>query len=225
MRKLLSLARRRTVALAVGVVLAVTVASAVAAGNGLGAYVSLGFNNTIGNYSTSITAAAAKNAFQVINTASSAARAIYAESRSTYATIWGVNKGGGTALALTTNNGAPPIRVMNPASGTATNLSADKLDGVDSTGFLRDDLVRVPGTASASNSTGPKSSTATCPAGKYLTGGGGFITAAAADAPVALSASEPNAGLTAWTVTAVEGSDYAAAWSVTAYAICATATP
>jgi hypothetical protein len=45
------------------------------------------------------------------------------------------NKGGGPALSLGTLSGKAPIEV-NAAAGTATNLSADKLDGKDSTEFL-----------------------------------------------------------------------------------------
>jgi hypothetical protein len=224
------LARRRAVAAAAGVLLAVVTVSAVTAvtaGNGLGAYVSLGFNNTIGNYATSITAAAAKNAFQVINTHTSggSTRAIYAESRSVSAsTIWANNAAGGTALALTVGNGRAPLRVTNPNAGTATDLSADKLDGVDSSRFARD-IQYVGGAASAGNSTGPKSAVATCPPGKRLLGGGGHVSADDANAPVALRESRPDSALNTWTATAVEGSAYGGNWAVTAYAICATVTP
>jgi hypothetical protein len=41
-----------------------------------------------------------------------------------------------TALNISVASGKPPLKV-NAAAGKATNLNSDKLDGVDSTGFLR----------------------------------------------------------------------------------------
>jgi len=46
-----------------------------------------------------------------------------------------INRGLGAALSLRVQPGAPPLTV-NADAGTATNLSADKLDGKDSTEFL-----------------------------------------------------------------------------------------
>jgi hypothetical protein len=46
-----------------------------------------------------------------------------------------INGGLGAALSLRVRPGSPPLTV-NAAAGTATNLSADKLDGKDSTAFL-----------------------------------------------------------------------------------------
>lgn len=46
-----------------------------------------------------------------------------------------INRGLGAALSLRVQPGAPPLTV-NADAGTATNLSADKLDGKDSTAFV-----------------------------------------------------------------------------------------
>src|SRR5215217_5617413 len=46
-----------------------------------------------------------------------------------------INSGTGAALNLVVQPGEPPLTV-NPEAGTATNLSADKLDGLDSADFL-----------------------------------------------------------------------------------------
>jgi hypothetical protein len=46
-----------------------------------------------------------------------------------------INQGTGAALSLRVRPGDPPLTV-NADAGTATNLSADKLDGKDSTEFL-----------------------------------------------------------------------------------------
>jgi hypothetical protein len=59
--------------------------------------------------------------------------------------------------------------------------------------------------------------TATCTTGT-VTGGGGSSSVGAG---VAISASQPTAGNTGWTVTFYAGSLGAAANTVTAYAICA----
>ncbi len=46
------------------------------------------------------------------------------------------NPSGGSALDLQVNAGQAPLTV-NADAGKATNLDADKLDGIDSTGFMR----------------------------------------------------------------------------------------
>lgn len=46
------------------------------------------------------------------------------------------NSGAGPVLSLSTRTGQPPLAV-SAAAGKATNLSADKLDGLDSTAFAR----------------------------------------------------------------------------------------
>ncbi|MFG2102519.1 hypothetical protein ACGFJ5_18180 [Micromonospora echinaurantiaca] len=83
-------------------------------------------------------------------------------------------------------------------------------------------LVRVS-TTSASNSTDFRSVTATCPAGKVLTGAGYELNGATGEAVV--DDFRPNGGAatapTAVTVGAYEAEAFAGNWSVTAYAICA----
>ena len=85
--------------------------------------------------------------------------------------------------------------------------------------------VRVPGTASASNETSPKTVTADCPAGTSVVGGG-FVVLAAPGlgvnvAEITVSASYPSDGDT-WSVTAAEDNDGDVGnWSAQAYAICA----
>ena len=50
-------------------------------------------------------------------------------------TIYGLdNNGAGPALAVQVEPGKPPLTV-NAGAGKATNLNADKLDGLDATGF------------------------------------------------------------------------------------------
>jgi hypothetical protein len=46
-----------------------------------------------------------------------------------------INNGAGAALRLQVQPGNPPL-TANPESGTATNLSADKVDGKDATAFV-----------------------------------------------------------------------------------------
>lgn len=46
------------------------------------------------------------------------------------------NNGGGPALKLEANSGKPPL-VVNADAGTATNLDADKVDGLDSPALMR----------------------------------------------------------------------------------------
>ncbi|WP_146603923.1 hypothetical protein [Micromonospora deserti] len=83
-------------------------------------------------------------------------------------------------------------------------------------------LVRVSAT-SASNSNDFRSVTATCPAGKVLTGAGYELNGATGEAVV--DDFRPNGGPatapTAVTVGAYEAEAFAGNWSVTAYAICA----
>jgi hypothetical protein len=53
--------------------------------------------------------------------------------------VQNTNTAGGTSargLAIAVPSGRPPI-IVNSGAGKATNLNADKLDGIDSTGFIR----------------------------------------------------------------------------------------
>jgi hypothetical protein len=81
----------------------------VAAGNGVGKALNLGVNNTVG----AIT--------KLVATTSSAALLVQ-------------NSGTGPGLQITVGAGKAPITV-SAGAGKATNLNADMLDGVDSTGF------------------------------------------------------------------------------------------
>jgi hypothetical protein len=74
---------------------------------------------------------------------------------------------------------------------------------------------------SASNSAN-KSVTATCPTGLRVYGAGGQITGGVGN--VVLDAVIPNAALTAVTARGTENGSYATNWTVTAYAICGSAT-
>ena len=65
-----------------------------------------------------------------------------------------------------------------------------------------------------------KSVTATCPAGRFLTGAGGQFTNGSGE--VIMTALTPNAALNTVTVTGDEDAVYTPTWSATAYAICAT---
>jgi hypothetical protein len=81
-------------------------------------------------------------------------------------------------------------------------------------------LTRVVST-SASNSVN-KTQSATCPAGKVVVGGGGYVTGGVGQ--VGIERSVPLSTGTAYSVTAREdGSGYAANWTVTAIAFCAPA--
>lgn len=71
---------------------------------------------------------------------------------------------------------------------------------------------------SASNSTSPKSVTATCGGATTRAVGGGAIVTNPGT-PVALTASYP-ASNAIWTVSAVETNHYSPSWSITAYVIC-----
>jgi hypothetical protein len=63
------------------------------------------------------------------------------------------------------------------------------------------------------------SSVALCKAGQVAVGGGGSITGATG--AVALTASEPNASLDGWRVSAAQVGETRAGWSLSVYAICA----
>ncbi len=82
----------------------------VVGGTGLGAVFNLGRTNTVNSVST-LTGSTTSRMLQV------------------------TNKGTGAALQLTTRTTAPPLKVNS--SVKVANLNADKLDGIDSTGFIR----------------------------------------------------------------------------------------
>ena len=74
------------------------------------------------------------------------------------------------------------------------------------------------------NSTSLKSTFAACPAGKKVTGGGGYVSVlggTAAQDDLAVSESWPTPSQTAWLFEAVEVVPTAGTWRVNAFAICA----
>ncbi|MFG1677657.1 hypothetical protein [Micromonospora sp. NPDC049282] len=112
------------------------------------------------------------------------------------------------ALALC---GAAAVVVVAPATPAAAAVPG---------------LVRISA-VSATNSNDFRTVTATCPAGKVLTGTGYELNGAAGEAIV--DDLRPNGGVatapTAVTVGAYEADPFAGNWSVTAYAICANPVP
>lgn len=119
----------------------------------------LGVTNTI-NALTTVTGNVANRVLAVTNTnTGTSAVAISAETRSNTApAIRATNSGstGGPALALSVRAGKAPI-VVNSAAGKATNLNADKLDGLDVTQLQR----RASGVCAPGNSIRAISATGT----------------------------------------------------------------
>jgi hypothetical protein len=81
------------------------------------------------------------------------------------------NVKGGEALALKVAPGRAPVRV-NPEAGTAIDLSADELDGKDSTGFLSSRTYLVEGTNAGPGGGGEASVFASCDPGDRVLSGG-----------------------------------------------------
>jgi hypothetical protein len=95
------------------------------------------------------------------------------------------------------------------AQGPAGPQGAPGLAGLE--------IVKVQGPLSSDSS---RLTTVTCPAGKKVVGGGGQVVGGAGD--VALDESYP-LNATAWRAVANETNATAAAWFLSAYAVCATA--
>ena len=120
-------------------------------------------------------------------------------------------------------------RIRPDASLTSVTLHANEDEvGTPASWFLQAFVICAappPGlelvsATSASSSANNKSVVATCPSGKRLLGNGAEITGAANQ--VLLDGQLPNAQLTSVTANAVEDETRtSAAWSITAYAICA----
>lgn len=109
MRSTLVPARRAATVAAVAV-LAVVIVPQVVGGTGVGAVLNLGKTNAV-SATTTLTGSASGKMLQVTDT------------------------GIGSALSLTTKTTVAPMKVNS--SVKVVNLNADKLDGVDSTGFLQ----------------------------------------------------------------------------------------
>jgi hypothetical protein len=73
----------------------------------------------------------------------------------------------------------------------------------------------------STDSTNSKSTTATCPSGKRVLGGGARVTGDGA-AQVTISESFPDSSLDRWNAVARESDATDATWQLTAYALCAT---
>jgi hypothetical protein len=73
----------------------------------------------------------------------------------------------------------------------------------------------------STDSTNSKSTTATCPSGKRVLGGGARVTGNAA-ASVTISESFPDSSLDRWNATARESDPTDAGWQLTVFALCAT---
>jgi hypothetical protein len=138
----LSMGRRLT-ALGGAALLVLVFASTVVAGTGVGGTFQLGVNNTVNAASTLLTttftgtSTSWATSLQVINNATTGlSRSLYVLSKSPSAPAAVIQNPVGTALWLQGPAGKPPI-VVSAGMGTATNLSADRLDGIDSTGFMK----------------------------------------------------------------------------------------
>jgi hypothetical protein len=122
--------RSRVPAVGALAILLVTVSGALATHAG---YLKLAHSNTAPAL-TALNGTLAGPVFQVLNGGAGAALRL-------------VNTDGGPGLQIQVASGQPPI-IVNPAAGKATNLSADKLDGLDSTQLQR----RVSATCTAGSS-------------------------------------------------------------------------
>ena len=130
----LNIRRRALVPVVLGVVAAVALAATAGAGVGRYANLQLGIANYVTGYVTTLSANVANRALTVINsrTTGTTTSAFYARSYSASApTVVASNWGGGPGIQVSVGAGKAPI-VVNSGAGNATNLSADKLDGLDS---------------------------------------------------------------------------------------------
>ena len=134
--------------LAMLLALSVGLASTALAGTGIGARFDLGKTNTV-NAVSKLVGNVAGPSLQIDNNSAN---------------------GAATALNLLVEAGKAPMKV-NPEAGTATNLSADKLDGKSADEIGVNGLEQVF-SDSAFNSTDFKQVTASCPAGKVVVGTG-----------------------------------------------------
>jgi hypothetical protein len=89
--------------------------------------------------------------------------------------------------------------------------------GTGATGFER-----VVGTATATDTTAPKTATATCPAGKVAVGGGYAAAATAAEIGEMAVFANRSTSDTVWSVSATVDSGPQVAWSLQAFAVCLT---
>jgi hypothetical protein len=127
---------RRRGAAAGGLLMALALAGTAVAGTGIGGTFQLGVNNTV-DAATTLTTNVMATSLRVINNATTgASAAFYAVNKSPSQATAIVQNTAGSALFLSVPAGQPAV-TTSAGSGTATNLSADKLDQLDSTAFLR----------------------------------------------------------------------------------------
>jgi hypothetical protein len=126
--------RTAIIAALVGAVTAT--ATAAVAGNGIGAVFNLGQANTV-NQASVLAGSTAHDQLDVVNVnTGSSAKALGLLGKSASApALNAANTGGGPALGLTVNSGKSPFTVNS--STKVTNLNADRLDGLDSSGFAQ----------------------------------------------------------------------------------------
>lgn len=107
------------------------------------------------------------------------------------------------------------------ASGS-TVADSDRLDGYDSSAFMRDDLTIEVAQLAYTSDYHTRSVTAECPGDKRATGGGGQVEGGIG-ANIALTQSWTSGR--GWSVTAKEMSPYAGEWSLAAFAVCTSVSP
>jgi hypothetical protein len=128
--------RSRVRPISLGVVGLLVVTAATAAAASPGDPWRLGVANTI-NAATSLSGAVANRLVGINNMSTEAgARALTLVSRASSSTLYAQNQGTGPALQLRVADGRPPLTV-NATAGKATNLDADRLDGLDSNQLQR----------------------------------------------------------------------------------------
>jgi hypothetical protein len=144
-------AMRQRSALTTAIVLAVVIAGTTLAA-ATGDPLRLGMTNTI-NAATTWSGAATSRLLQISNTSTAAgARALSVLSSAAASTLYVQNTGTGAGVQIQVAAGKPPITV-NGAAGKATNLNADKLDGLDSTQLQRDGTIRLSSEVDGSTGT------------------------------------------------------------------------
>jgi hypothetical protein len=108
------------------------------AGNGIGGVFNLGVSNSV-DAKTTLTGSTATPQLQVTNTNTNAGAAgLGVNSASASPTIAAKNTAGGPAAAITVNAGVTPFTVNSQTK--VANLNADLIDGINSTGFLRNQV-------------------------------------------------------------------------------------
>jgi hypothetical protein len=193
-----------TVGLAVIVALSVGLASTALAGTGIGARFQLGQTNTV-NAVTKLVGTVAGPSLQIDNNSADA---------------------NATALDLQVEGGKAPMKVNSDAQ--VANLNSDKLDGKSASEIGVNGRLIVSN-SSASNSASPKAVGAACPPGKVLVGTGYTVNGGSSGTPgnevtdVVVNSVFPAFSSSQVFIDAYEEDPTSANWSVTAYAICATA--